>query len=236
MNMAGDRRYLNGLILVLLGMLACAGPILGKPYKFDPGKRMGFAAMVPASLGEWQRISVKDSEQLQEDMGINELYQALYSHPILGRVALTLEYTSDSRREYELHYPDICHGIRGDRVVVHPPAQLELSDGGSINAASMDWQQANGGHSAVAAYWYVTPEGITIDSMNLKIKQALAGIFSKPEEAVMVRFDAFYDRQASVRSHADLIAAIRAFNRDLESGIDSRANNLFYKFIKMEEI
>ena len=103
----------------------------------------------------------------------------MYSHPTFGQVALTLEFTSDSRREFELHFPDICHRIRGDQVVIYPPDHLNLMDGRSIDVAIMDWQQANGGHSAVTAYWYVTPDGITIDSMNLKIKQVLAGDIAK---------------------------------------------------------
>ncbi len=100
----------------------------------------------------------------------------------------------------------------------------------------MDWQQANGGHSAVTAYWYVTPDGITIDSMNLKIKQALAGFFSRPGKAVMGRFDAFYEKALNPQKRTDLLTAIHSLNQHIESEIDSRANTMIYQRIKTEEI
>ena len=230
------RFYPNGLTIVLLCLLAVAGPLLGHPDKFDRNQRVGFATMIPARMGEWDQLSTKDSEKLPEALDINELYQVLYSHPTYGQVALTLEYTSDSRREFELHYPDICHSIRGDRVVSYPPRHLELSDGQSIDVATMEWQQRNDGFSAVTAYWYVTPDGVTIDSMELKIKQALSGLFSRPEQAVMVRFDAFYEQTLSPKKRTELFAAINALNRQIESGIDSRAGSMLYKHFETEDI
>jgi len=230
------RFYPNGLSLVLLGLLAVAGPLLGHPEKFDRSQRVGFATMIPARMGEWDQLSVKDSEKLPGELDINELYQVLYSHPTYGQVALTLEYTSDSRRQFELHYPDICHSIRGDRVVSYPLRLFELSDGRSINVATMEWQQRNDGFSAVTAYWYVTPEGVTVDSMKLKIKQALAGLFSRPEQAVMVRFDAFYEQTLSPKKRTELFAAINTLNRQIESEVDSRAGTMLYKRFEMEGI
>ena len=226
----------NILILALLGLLALAGPLLGHPHKFDRGKRVNFDAMIPTNPGQWEQRSIKSSENLPEALDINELYQALYYHPDFGEVALTLEYTSDSRREFELHYPDICHSIRGDQVVKFPHEQIVLSDRSEINAEMMSWQQRNGGYSALTAYWYVTPDGITTDSMELKIKQALSGLFSKPEEAVMVRFDAFFDETPDSNKRATLLAAIKSLNQDIESQIDTKTNTLLYKHLNEEEI
>jgi len=230
------RFYRSAVVLVLLGCLAVAGPLLDSPRKFDRNKTVGFAAMIPASPGEWNRVSVKNSQDMPEELDINELYQVLYAHPNFGQVALTLEYTSDSRREFELHYPDVCHGIRGDLVVPYPPGRFELSDGRFINAAMMNWQQRNGEHSAVTAYWYVTADGVTTDSMNLKVKQAFSGLLSKPEEAIMVRFDAFYEQTLSPQKRTDLFAAIRELSHNIESEIDSRANTMLYKHFNKEEI
>ena len=233
---AATRLYRDGMVLALLGLLAVAGPLLGHPHKFDRSKRVNFAEMIPASPGEWEQISIRNSGETPEELDINELYQSLFSHPDLGQVALTLEYTSDSRREFELHYPDICHSIRGDRVVSYPPRHLELSDGHRIDVATMEWQQRNDGFSAVTAYWYVTPDGVTIDSMELKIKQALSGLFSRPEQAVMVRFDAFYEQTLSPKKRTELFAAINALSRQIESEIDSRAATMLYKNFETEDI
>jgi EpsI family protein len=213
-----------------------AGTLMDSPRKFNREKVLGFSAMVPASPGAWNRTSVKNSETMPEGLDVNELYQALYTHPDFGQVALTLEYTSDSRREFELHYPDVCHGIRGDRIVNYSPARFELSDGRFINAAMMNWQQSNGAHSAVTAYWYVTADGVTTDSMKLKVKQALSGLLSKPENAVMVRFDAFYEHALTPEKRAGLFAAIRALSHDIENEIDSRTKTILYKQFDEETI
>ena len=228
--------YRDILILLTLLTLAFAGPLLGPPDKFDRSKTMGFAMLVPKDMGQWTQVSVNNSEEVPDKLDINELYQALYVHPTLGRVALTLEYTSDSRREFELHYPDICHSIRGDNVVLYAPQRLELSDGQHIDVASMNWQQRNGGHSAVTAYWYITPDGITIDSAQLKIQQALAGFLSKPKAAVMVRFDAFYEQSLSPEKRAELFVAITVLNQQFQSEIDLQTNNMLYNHLKKEEI
>lgn len=216
------------VILLLLASCVIAGPLIGQPQKFDRGDRVEFATMVPTLFGEWQQVSLKGPGKLPDQLDINELYQALYSHPSMGQIALTLEYTSDSRREFELHYPDICHGVRGDKVVPYSPQRLALSDGRTIHAALMNWQQQGDGYNALTAYWYITPDGLTIDSGRLKIQQALAGLFSNPEAAVMVRFDAFYELPLTPQKRADLVAAIAAFNLQFEAGIDSQANNLLY--------
>ena len=229
-------QHRNALVIILLAILACAGPVMGKPIKFDRDKRLGFAEMVPAQLGDWKRISMKDSGELPEQLDINELYQALYEHPIHGLVALTLEYTSDSRREFELHYPDICHTIRGDEVSLLQPERLELASGQSIDAANMHWRHFNKNHSALAVYWYITREGVTIDSMQLKINQALAGIFTRPEEAVMVRFDSFDESESVSRNHGELFTAIKDFNLELEASIDPKTRQLFYEIITSEDI
>lgn len=230
------QQHRNALVILLLAILAFAGPVLGEPVKFDRDKRLGFAQMVPAELGDWKRISIKDSSELPEDLDINELYQALYEHPVHGLVALTLEYTSDSRREFELHYPDICHTIRGDEVNVFQPERLEMTSGHSIEAANMHWRHFNKDHSALAVYWYITKDGVTIDSMQLKINQALAGIFTRPEEAVMVRFDSFNDDASVTRSQQESVEVIRNFNLDLEAVIDPKTRQLFYQHINWEEV
>ena len=229
--------YLGNLVvLVLLGLLTLAGPLLGHPHKFDGDKRLGFVAMMPANPGQWEQLSIKNSEKLPEKLNINELYQSIYVHPDFGEVMLTLEYTSDSRREFELHYPDICHSIRGDQVVQFPKQPVVLFDGREINAEVMSWQQRNEGYRALTAYWYVTPDGIATSSMELKVKQALSGLFSKPEEVVMVRFDAFYEETLSSTKRSILFAAIQSLSHGIESQIDARTNTLLYKQIIKEEI
>jgi EpsI family protein len=159
--------------------------------KFGKDKRIGFVNHIPEALGDWRNIPQGPVEH-GGSIDYNEMYQALFSHPELGRMALTIEYTSDSRQRFELHYPDVCHEARGDRIIPFPSRDFQLRDGSSVKAAMMSWQQVGGGHDALAAYWYVTPDGVTSNTVKLKWDQALSGLLRRPTEAVMVRFDSFY--------------------------------------------
>jgi len=93
----------------------------------------------------------------------------------------------------------------------------------------------DGGFSAVTAYWYITADGVTTDSMKLKVKQALSGLISRPEDAVMVRYDAFYEQDLSPQKRKDLLASIKALNQNIEREIDSKANILLYKQLNQEK-
>jgi hypothetical protein len=223
------------LLLILLG-LSAAGHTFGKLTKFDQDKRLGLSDLIPPSLEKWQKVSVGNSEDKPEVLDINEFYQAVYEHPHFGRLAITLEYTTDSRRQFELHYPETCHAIRGDRVVPYAPEILHFSDGSSMQFAMMDWQHRNGRHNALAAYWYVTRNGVTTDTMKLKISQALSGILSRPEEAFMVRFDAFYNRPLLAEKRAARMAAIHGFIQHLQQELDSHTKNLLFDKLPGVEI
>ena len=109
-------------------------------------------------MGGWSKVNPTTPIE-KNDVNYNEIYQALYTHPEFGRMAVTIEYTSDSRRQFELHYPNICHEIRGDQVIEFPSRNLVLPDGRSVEAAIMSWQQPHDGNEALTAYWYVTRQG-----------------------------------------------------------------------------
>jgi hypothetical protein len=72
--------------------------------------------------------------------------------------------------------------------------------------------------------------------MKLKIKQAFSGLLSRPEEAIMVRFDAFYQRELTPQMRLDRFTAIRALSSSIEEGIDPDSHTLLYKHFAKEDI
>ena len=204
--------HANATVLVVLLFVAAGGQMFPSLEKFGKDKQLGIKDQIPANMGSWSKVT---SALPIENNGVNynEIYQTLYTHPEFGRMAVTIEYTSDSRRQFELHYPDICHEIRGDRVIEFPSRNLVLPDGTSVEAAIMTWQQPQEGNGALTAYWYVTRQGVTTDTVKLKWDQAVSGLLRRPSEAVMVRFDSFYrsvlpgpQRETRMKAVDDLVS------------------------------
>lgn len=198
------------LVLLVLAVTALGGSFGTGADKFNAQHELGFRHQIPSVLGDWRNTTPSDHVP-GAGVNFNEIFQGLYEHPELGRVALTIEYTSDSRRQFELHYPDVCHEVRGDRVVSYPSSRLQLPEGAAVEAALMSWHRPDNEYQALTAYWYVTRAGVTTDTLRLKWAQALSGLIQRPSEAVMVRLDAFYDpaegggqRPARLRAIADM--------------------------------
>jgi hypothetical protein len=176
--------------------------------KFGKDKQLGIKGQIPASMGGWTKVNPTAPIE-NNDVNYNEIYQALYTHPEFGRMAITIEYTSDSRRQFEL--------------IEFPPRNLVLPDGRSVEAAVMSWQQPHDGNDALTTYWYVTRQGVTTDTVKLKWDQALSGLLRRPSEAVMVRFDSFYRsvlpglrRESRMKAVDDLASHLnQALNPDL---------------------
>ena len=210
--------------VIVLGVLATVAVSAGHSHtleKFDAHKQLGIRGQLPAVLGDWRDVTPAAAPD-RPGIAYNEIHQALYEHPQFGRIALTIEYTSDSRRQFELHYPDVCHRVRGDSVVPYPRWNLPLPGSDSVSAAVMSWQQPNQGYAALAVYWYVTREGITTDTVRLKWDQALSGLLRKPSEAAMVRFDSFYQSGSPALERQARLQAVHDFAGRLEEALEPR--------------
>ena len=218
---------LNVLALSVLVLVAVWGQHSPELEKLRKDKRLGFSNYIPENLGDWSHVAQKPTENVGS-VNYNEIYQALFSHPELGRMAITIEYTSDSRQQFELHYPDICHEARGDRIIPFPSQNFHLQDGNSVNAAMMSWQTVGGGHDALAAYWYVTPEGITSNTVKLKWDQALSGLLRRPTEAVMVRFDSFYQSISQEKQRLTRIEAISDLLFHMNQTLDPEFSRILF--------
>ena len=230
-------RWLTELFaLFVLTVASTAGTLLGGPVKFDPHRQLGFEQMIPAELEQWKRVVVGSPGTPPDSLRINEFFQALYTHPDYGKLAITLEYTSDTRRRFELHYPDICHSIRGDKVITYPAADMRLARGSLISYSMMNWQQARGASNAITVYWYVTQDGTTTNTLKLKTDQILSGLLRRPREALMVRLDAFYDRPLNIAGRSKLKAGIQQMINHLHSNLDPLSRDLLFYKLKGERI
>jgi hypothetical protein len=93
----------------------------------------------------------------------------------------------------------------------------------------MSWQKVGGGHDALAAYWYVTPDGVTSNTVKLKWDQALSGLLRRPTEAVMVRFDSFYRSISHEEQRLTRIEAISDLLHHMSQTLEPGFSQLLFK-------
>jgi hypothetical protein len=223
------RAWRQSLLLLVLAGSALAGHSMNGPEPLQPSQRLGFAQFMPQTMGEWQRRPEQAPVDMPESLQINELFQAMYLHPEFGRYAITMEYTADSRRRYELHYPDICHTVRGDRVVIYPPWLVGVQDLDPIKASLMEWEHPSGRNRALTAYWYVNGDGVTSDTARIKLNQALAGLMRKPEASVMFRVDAFFERDLNPARKRELLSGVTDLIQSLRSELEESHSKLIFR-------
>jgi EpsI family protein len=222
------------MILLVLAGSAVVGHSVEGPERFGSSQRVGFAQFMPHSMGGWIRQTDRNPADVPELLQVNEIFQAMYRHPGFGRYAITLEYTADSRRRHELHYPDVCHPIRGDRVVAYPPRSVDLDGRQPFQASLMEWEHPTGRSRALTVYWYVTSDGITTNTARLKFDQAVAGLLRRPEATIMFRVDAFFDQDLNLARKQQLLGGVDDLVRELNSALAAPQNMLIFEKLKKE--
>ena len=96
----------------------------------------------------------------------------------------------------------------------------------------MEWQHPDRHRQAYAAYWYVTRNGVTTDTMELKWAQALAGLLRRPEAAVLVRIDAYFNHTLSRSSRQHMLDGVDDLVRSLHAALDEPNKNLVFNTLE----
>jgi len=156
------------------------------------------------------------------------MFQGFYYQPIRGYLGLTVEYSSDSRRKYELHFPDICHAARGDRVIEFPSFEVKLGRGRLLSVALLSWEYLLKSQKALCAYWYVVGNRSSISTTKLKIKQIFAGLLTKPEDTVLVRIDVFFKQALTKDKKEETVVILKAFIKGLYSELIDQSKGVLY--------
>jgi len=218
----------NNIYILSLLTVVCFFSFFGNLKKYSESKQMGFHQFIPAALKGWRLVRSDTPEEIDGLKFINEMFQGLYYHPVDGYLFLTIEYSSDSRRRYELHFPDICQEVRGDRVIKFPPFHVAVRTGESFPVALLAWESELKPQKALCAYWYVVGGKSSISTLRLKIKQIFAGLFNRPEDSVLVRIDAFYDKALNKTQKEKKVVILKTFIADLYSKLSSHSRRILY--------
>jgi EpsI family protein len=223
-----SERTMHNLALLALLAIAALVPFLFTLEKHQAASTLGLEMMAPLQVGDWQQVHSRVPDLMGGNQAINEMFQSLYFNQISGYLLLTLEYSSDSRRKYELHFPAICQAARGDTVIEYPVENLVLGNGSTQPMAFLSWQHATKPQGAQCAYWYVVGGTATVSTLQLKVKQALAGLLHKPEDSVLVRIDAIYEEGMTETGKADKRHELKKFAQGLYNELKDQPRRILY--------
>lgn len=181
-----ERPRMEVLVVAVLLTVVAVSPWLPRVKKREPATRVGLASLLPDHVGEWGLLERRDIAGVD---GANELVEAPYVHPDGSLIQLTLEYGSDQRRVHELHYPHICHRVRGDVIVLLPQAPLYIDRDLAVPTFPFHWRESGSARSVYCRFWLVAEGTPTVDVPKVKLHQLVNGFLGRSTSAVMVRMD-----------------------------------------------
>ena len=223
-----SQKHKNSIYILTILIVVSLFSLFGNLQKYSGSKEMDLKKIMPVEVNGWKLVRTNTEVGIEGYVSINEMFQGLYYHPVHGYLGVTVEYSSDSRRRYELHFPDICQEARGDKVIKFPPFHVMLDNGKSLPVALLSWEYPLKSQKALCAYWYVVNGDPSISTLNLKIKQIVAGLLTKPRDSILVRIDRSYKEALTEGRVENKISLLKKFIKDLYSGIKGRSRRILY--------
>jgi len=221
-------KHKNSIYILTILIVIALFSLFGNLKKYSGSKEMGFKKIIPVEIDDWKLVRTNTAVGIEGLVSINEMFQGTYYHPVHGYLGITVEYSSDSRRRYELHFPDICQEARGDEVIKFPPFHVMLDNGNALPVALLSWEYRLKSQKALCAYWYVINGESSISTLSLKIKQIFAGLLNKPKDSILVRIDRFYEKALTEDRLENKIVLLKKFIKDLYSGIEGKSRRILY--------
>ena len=198
-------------IVVLLGLLAAGSVRAARDVRRDTTP-IRFDAALPARADAWVRATGVGASA---EVNVDRLVSARYARADGARLRFTIAASGDARRQFEMHYPDVCHEVRGD--VVGDLGAAPVSAGGSSAwpARAFTWQQRSGNAGALCLYGVVFGSRAMPHSWSAKWTQMAASMAGSTLSGHMLRVDVFVPAAT-----ADRLAVARAFLTSLDSALD----------------
>jgi hypothetical protein len=221
-------KHVHSILIVLLLLVVVWFSLFGRVEKHLESKTLGLRNIVPTQIDGWELVRSDTPTEIEGLVFPNEMFQGVYYHPTLGYLILTVEYSSDSRRKYELHFPDICQAARGDRVIKLPSFEVTLDQKRVLPVALLSWEYQLRSEKALCAYWYIVGNKPCIDITKLKIKQFFADLLSKPEDTVLVRIDRSYKQTLTRAEKEKNVLILKAFVKGLYSELSDQSREVLY--------
>jgi EpsI family protein len=178
-------------VLLAGTMLFLGGFVLAHPvHKQDASQKLGLASIIPSEFAGWVGTT-QDTTKYQGE-SINELLVRVYSqNQRNAQLDFILEYSSDLRKNFSIHFPENCHRAWGNEVVLLEPTFFDVA-GQKIPAKTIFVKGKDDGlikTDKLVFYWLVMDGKLMADTVTIRMDQMLAGVFNESRTGFLVRVD-----------------------------------------------
>jgi len=222
--------------LIIATMLGAFAIVQFKPVnKVAPGEKVHLASIIPEEFPSYLPIWISktyDTSGYKDKLqSINELLARKYWKSRRESIVFILEYSSDMRKNFSLHFPETCHRSGGNEVNYLEPLEIELMKGKVFKTKLLFIKGVRGSieeHDKLVAYWLVIDGKQHYETFWIKVDQMLAGLLKQSKIGFLVRVDFTEGAEYSdegLKKGRELIAQ---FVRDLYYEVDPKDRDMLF--------
>jgi len=232
-----NRFQLRDIILFAL-MVGSVVLVISNPIKKEGlGTKINLGTYIPESFNGWVGNTFDTSDYTDKWQSINELLVRTYTKGVPAENArsktlmMVLEYSSDLRKNFSLHFPEGCHRAAGNELEFFPAIDIQLAPGKSIKAKCLfikGKKDSPEDIDKIVVYWLVIDEKQFYQTFFIKLDQMMAGLIRKPKRGFLIRFD-YYDNLVYQKEHLEFGQdVIVEFIKDLYAQLDNEKRNMMF--------
>ncbi|MCK4947508.1 MAG: EpsI family protein [Candidatus Aureabacteria bacterium] len=212
-----DKKSLIRDIIMVLLMLGAALYVFTHPAeKQSPEEKINLSSLIPAAFNDWISKTYDTSDYKDKWQSINELLVRDYYEKGKGRrLGFILEYSSDLRKNFSLHFPEICHRSGGNEVIFLEPLEIDLGNGKTIKAKCLYIKGIEEGIDKIVVYWLTIDNKQYYRTFFIKLDQMLSGLLKKSKRGFLVRVDYSEDVEYTEKCIENARKVIANFIKDL---------------------
>lgn len=231
-----SRSELRDIIISAVMIISVLIVLLNPARKFAAGDKINLNNVVPETFCGWQSHTYDTSSYSDKWQSINELLMRIYAKKegVLLRkstqITFTLEYSSDLRKNFSLHFPEGCYRAGGNEIEFFKPLEIKLGPGKVIKGKCLYIKgRANSSEESdkLVIYWLVIDNTQYYETLWVKFDQMLSGLLKKSKKGFLVRFD-YSDIKYS---QTDILRAkekILGFVTDLYGSLDENSRLMVF--------
>ena len=220
-------------IMMAFLMIGVTVYVLFNPLeKHAADEKINLSSFIPSAFSS--RVSkTHDVSELEDKWQfLNELVvRTYYDSKTREKIDFIVEYNSDMRKNFNFHYPEVCHEVSGNEVDFLEPLEVTLADGKTITARCLYIKGKEGsleGIDKLVVYW------LTIDNVQyyrtffIKLDQMLAGLLKRAKRGFLIRVD-YYEGIEYADEHIQKARkAIADFVRELYNALDEESREMLF--------
>ena len=202
-----SRATLSHIVAMALLVALAVGSVVQAQRVRPASAPVRFDALMLARAGAWTRVA---DGTTRPEVNVDALTTARYGRADGSLLQLTVAASGDARRQFEMHYPDVCHELRGDVVEAHAARPVSLAHSGWWPAQAFSWRPAAPATGALCLYGLVLGGRAVPHTLAAKWTQLSASLLGTTLAGHLLRVDVFFplDLEARMSAGTDFLSAL----------------------------